>query len=221
MAIATLSATPRVDTGKGVARSLRREGQIPGVIYGHARTPQPLAIPARELEKLLSHISADNTLIELSLGGTSARALIREIQRHPFKRNILHVDFQEVVAGEKVTVRIPIALTGTPVGVRLNGGIVDHIMRELTISVDPANIPTRIEIDVTELDLGQSIHVSQVPVPAGAIVMDEAEAAVVVIATPRAAIEATAAEGEPTSAEPEVIRAKKPEEGADEKGDKK
>jgi large subunit ribosomal protein L25 len=223
MAIATLSATPRVDTGKGAARSLRRQGQVPGVIYGHARTPQPLAIPTRELEKLLSHISADNTLIELSMDGTSARALIREIQRHPFKRQILHVDFQEVVAGEKVTVRVPIALTGTAVGVRLNGGIVDHIMRELTISVDPASIPNRIEIDITELDLGQSIHVSQVPVPAGATVLDEAEAAVVVIATPRAAIEATAAEGEQASSEPEVIRAKKPEEGAagDEKGDKK
>lgn len=215
MATATLSATPRAETGKGVARSLRRQGQVPGVIYGHARAPQALAVPTLELEKLLSRISADNTVIELALDGTSARALIREIQRHPFKREILHVDFQEVVAGEKVTVRIPVVLVGTPVGVRLNGGIVDHTLRELTISVDPANIPNRIEVDVTELDLGQSLHVSQIPVPEGATVLDEAGAAVVVIATPRAAVEAVA-EAEPTSAEPEVIRAKKPEEGAGE-----
>ena len=214
MATATLSATTRTDTGKGVARKLRGQGQIPGIIYGHARTPQPLAIPTRELEKLLSRISADNTIIELSLGGSNARALIREIQRHPFKKEILHIDFQEVVAGEKVTVRVPLALTGTPVGVRLNGGIIDHIIRELTISVDPANIPNRIEVDVTELDLGGSVHVSQVKVPEGVTVLDEAEAAIVVIATPRAAIEASA-EGEPTTAEPEVIRAKKPEEGAE------
>ena len=220
MATATLSATPRTDTGKGVARKLRGQGQVPGVIYGHAREPQPLAVPTRELEKLLSHISADNTLIELSLGETNARALIREIQRHPFKKQILHVDFQEVVAGEKVTVRIPLSLTGTPVGVRLNGGIVDHIIRELTISVDPANIPSKLEVDVSDLDLGQSLHVSQVKVPAGVTVLDEAEAAIVVIATPRAAIEANAAgEGTPSS-EPEVIRAKKPEEGA-EGGEKK
>jgi large subunit ribosomal protein L25 len=220
MATATLSAIPRTGTGKGAARSLRREGQVPGVIYGHARPSQSLAIPTRELEKLLSHISADNTVIELSMDGTNTRALIREIQRHPFKRQILHVDFQEVVAGQKVTVRVPIMLVGTAVGVRLHGGIVDHTMRELTISVDPSNIPNHIDIDITELDLGQSIHVSQIPVPEGAAVLDEAEAAVVVIATPRAAIETVAAEGEGVSAEPEVIRAKKLEEGAAE-GEKK
>jgi large subunit ribosomal protein L25 len=216
MASATLTASLRTDTGKGAARTLRRDGKVPAIIYGHARDPQPLAISVRELEKLLSHISADNTVIDLSLGTSNARALIREIQRHPFKRQILHVDFQEIVAGEMVTVRVPLVLVGTSVGVRLHGGIVDHTMRELTIQVDPANIPNHIDIDITELDLGQSIHVSQIPVPAGATVMDEPEAAVVVIATPRAAIETVAAESE-GGAEPEVIRAKKPEEGAEEK----
>jgi large subunit ribosomal protein L25 len=212
MATATLSATRRTETGKGVARSLRREGQIPAVIYGHKRDPQPLAIPARDLEKLLTQISADNTVIEIGLDGASSRALIREIQRHPFKRNILHVDFQEVVAGEKMTVRVPIRLVGTPVGVRLGGGIVDHTLRELTLSVDPANIPNHIDVDISGLELGGSVHVSEVPVPEGAEVQDEPSAAVVVIATPRAAIETPVGE-EPTSAEPEVIRAKKTEEG--------
>lgn len=216
MATASLSATLRSDTGKGVARSLRRAGNIPGVIYGHAREPQPLAVSARELERLLSHISADTTVIELSLGGTDTRALIREIQRHPFKREILHVDFQEIVAGEKMTVRVPLQLVGTPAGVRLGGGIVDHIIRELSISVDPANIPNHIDIDITNLELGESIHVSQVKVPDGVTVLDEPEAAVLIIATPRAAVEAAATEGEAPS-EPEVIRAKKPEEGAETK----
>jgi len=215
MATASLSATLRTDTGKGVARSLRREGHIPAVIYGHKRDPQPLAVPARELEKLLSHISADTTVIELSLGGSATRALIREIQRHPFKRQILHVDFQEIVAGEKMTVKVPLHLVGTPAGVRLGGGLVDHIIRELTISVDPANIPNHIDIDIANLELGQSIHVADITVPAGVTVMDEPEAAVLIIATPRAAIEA-AAEGE-GSAEPEVIRAKKPEDSAESK----
>ena len=214
-AAATLSATRRSSTGKGNARSLRRDGQIPAVIYGHAREAQSLAIPARELEKLLSHISADNTVVELAIEGGTSRALIREIQRHPFKRQILHVDFQELVAGEVMTVRVPIRLTGTPVGVRIGGGIVDHTLRELTISVDPAKMPNQIEVDITDLDLGESIHVSQVKVPDGVTVLDEPGAAVVVIATPRAAVETVAAEAEPTSAEPEVIRAKKPEEGAE------
>lgn len=217
MATASLSATRRTETGKGVARTLRREGQVPAVIYGHQRDPQPLAIPARDLEKLLSQISADNTVIELGLDGTSSRALIREIQRHPFKRNILHVDFQEIVAGEKMTMRVPIRVIGTPVGVRLGGGLVDHTLRELTISVDPANIPNHIDVDISELELGGSIHVSELTVPAGVTVLDEPGAAVVVIATPRAAIETPVGETEPTGAEPEVIRAKKPEEGEGEK----
>jgi large subunit ribosomal protein L25 len=215
MATASLSATRRTGTGKGNARSLRRDGQIPAVIYGHAREAQPLAISARDLEKLLSHISADNTVVEIALDGGTSRALIREIQRHPFKRAILHVDFQELVAGEKMTVRVPVRLIGIPVGVRIGGGIIDHPLRELTISVDPAQMPNQIEIDVTDLELGDSIHVGAVAVPAGVTVLDDPGAAVVVIATPRAAVEAVVVEAEPTSAEPEVIRAKKPEEGAE------
>ena len=104
MAIASLSASLRSDTGKGVARTLRAAGQVPAVIYGHARAPQSLALNARELGKLLERIAAEATVIELSIDGTMARTLIREVQRHPFKKQILHVDFQELVAGEKVTV---------------------------------------------------------------------------------------------------------------------
>jgi len=213
MATASLTATRRTGTGKGNARSLRREGQVPAVIYGHARESQPLTVSARDLEKLLSRISADNTVVELAVDGATSRALIREIQRHPFKRAILHIDFQEIIAGEMMTVRVPLRLVGTPVGVRLGGGIVDHTLRELTISVDPANMPNHIDVDISELNLGDSIHVSQLTVPAGATVEDEPDAAVVVIATPRAAIEAAATTETPASTEPEVLRAKKPEEG--------
>ena len=213
---ASLSATRRTGTGKGNARSLRRDGQVPAVIYGHARESTALTISARDLDKLLSRISADNTVVEIAVEGATSRALIREIQRHPFKRQILHVDFQELVVGEKMTVRIPVRLIGIPAGVRLGGGIVDHTLRELTISVDPAQMPNQIEIDITNMELGDSIHVNAVPVPAGVTVLDDANAAVVVIATPRAAVEAVAVEAEPAATtEPEVIRAKKPEEGAE------
>lgn len=218
MATSQLSATLRSDTGKGVARSLRREGQIPGVIYGHKRAAQPLAVPTRELEKLLQHISADNTVIELSLDGSTTRTLIREIQRHPFKRQILHVDFQELIAGEKVTVRVPLVLVGVPEGVRLGGGLLDHTLRELTILVDPANIPNHVDVDVAALQLGDSIHVRDLTLPPGIEVQDDEDASVCVVATPRAAVEAQAtAEGEAAPAEPEVIRAKKPEEGDESK----
>ncbi|MFN2603781.1 MAG: 50S ribosomal protein L25/general stress protein Ctc [Gemmatimonadaceae bacterium] len=214
MASAQLSATPRDGAGKGSARSLRAQGKIPAVIYGHGREPQSLAIETRELEKLLSKISAESTVIELSMDGKSARTLIREIQRHPFKRQILHVDFQELVAGEKVTVRIPIVLMGVPEGVRQDGGILDQVMRELEIEVDPANIPNHVEVDVNPLRIGDSVHVNEIPLPEGVELVGEADSTVCVVSAPRAVVETVApTEEAEVVAEPEVIgKAKKEEE---------
>ena len=214
MASAQLSATPRDGTGKGSARSLRAQGQIPAVIYGHGRAPQSLAIDNRELEKLLSKISAESTVIELSMDGKSARTLIREIQRHPFKRQILHVDFQELVAGEKVTVRIPIVLNGVSEGVRVDGGILDQTMRELEIEVDPANIPNRVDVDVNALRIGDSVHVRDIALPEGVTLVGEADSTVCVVSAPRAVVETVVATEEVEAApEPEVIgKAKKEEE---------
>ena len=218
MATAQLSASTRTSAGKGAARSLRSAGQIPAVIYGHAREPQSLAIPTREFEKLLERVSAESTVIELDLGGTVARTLIREIQRHPFKKQILHIDFQELVAGEKVSVNVPIVLTGTPDGVRISGGILSQVMSELTIRVDPVNIPRRIEADVTHVVIGHSLHVSDLKVPDGVEVMDEPDATVAVVSAPKVEAEpvAGAAETAEASAEPELIRKTKEEEGEEE-----
>ena len=213
MASATLTATVREDSGKGVARSLRSAGRIPAVIYGHGREPQPLSLDTRELEKLLSHISAENTVIDLTVGANSARTIIREIQRHPFKRQILHVDFQELVAGEKIIVRIPVILMGVPDGVRMDGGILDQTMRELEVEVDPANIPNHIEVDVTKMTIGSSLHVSDLTLPEGLEIVGDEDASVAVVSAPRAVVEEVAATDEAaTTAEPEVIRAKKPDE---------
>ncbi len=223
MATAQLAATQRTGTGKGVARKLRAAGQIPGIIYGHAREPQALAINTRDFEKLLEHISAENTVIELAIGGKTSRTLIREIQRHPFKREFLHVDFQELVAGELVTVRIPIILVGTPEGVRLEGGVMDQTLRELEIEVDPVNMPNHIDVNVENLKIGESIHVADITLPTGVTAIAEGETTIVVVAAPRAAIEEAAAapaegaEGVAAAAEPEVIRAKKTEEEPEEK----
>ena len=224
MATVQLNAAVRANAGKGAARVLRSQGQIPAVIYGHKREPQPLSINARDLSKLLEHIVAESTVIELNLDGTTSKTLIREIQRHPFKRQILHVDFQELVAGEKVIVRIPIVLQGVPDGVRLGGGILDQTMRELEIKVDPADIPNHIETDVTALQIGGSLHVRDLTVPEGVEILDDKDDAVCVVAAPRAVIEATPAaevvEGaEGAVAEPEVIgKAKTDEEEAEPEG---
>ena len=215
MATATLTASPRSETGTGVARKLRSAGQVPAIIYGSRREPQPLALNARELEKLLEHISAENTVIELTADGRTTRTLIREIQRHPFKRQILHVDFQELVAGEKITVRVPIVFVGTAAGVR-DGGVLEQTLRELEIEVDPANIPNHIDLDVSNLGMGDSVSVSDLTLPPGVTVMDDPESSVAVLSAPRAVVEETpaVAEGEAaaTPAEPEVIRKAKGDE---------
>ncbi|MDP1861794.1 MAG: 50S ribosomal protein L25 [Gemmatimonadaceae bacterium] len=214
MATASLSASARANVGKGVARSLRREGKLPAVIYGHARASQALSIDARELGRLLEHVSADTTVIELSVDGTMTRTLIREIQRHPVKRAIIHVDFQELVAGEKVTVNIPIILIGVSVGVRLNGGILTQVLSELEVSVDPANIPNRIEVDVTEVNIGGSVHVNELNIPEGVEVLTGATDTVLIVSASKASEETAPVVEGAAPVEPEVIRAKKAEEEA-------
>jgi large subunit ribosomal protein L25 len=217
MATASLSASARANTGKGVARSLRRDGKVPGVIYGHARESQAIHVGTRDLERMLEKIVAESTVIELDIDGKQSRTLIREIQRHPFKRHILHIDFQELVAGEKVTVSIPLILVGTAEGVRLSGGIMDQPLRDLEIRVDPANIPNHIDVDITAMVIGKSIHVSELHLPEGVEVLTDADATVCVCAAPKAHVEAVVEAAATTAAEPEVIRKAKADEEAEEK----
>jgi len=218
MATASLSATARSTAGKGAARALRREGSVPAVIYGHARQVQSLAVPTRDLEKLLDVISAGSTVVELTVDGKTSRTLIREIQRHPFRKQILHVDFLELVAGEKIIVSIPIVLHGIPEGVRLGGGILDQVLRELEIEVDPSHIPNHLDLDVTDLIVGHSLHVRDLQIPPGVKVLADEDAPIALVQISRAAIEdeaavaATAAAEEAVPAEPELIRKTKDEE---------
>jgi len=218
MAIANLEAKARSDRGKGVARKLRQSGQVPAIIYGHSRQPQSLSIDTRELERLLERVAAASTVIELAIEGRTARTLIREIQRHPVKRSIIHVDFQELVAGEKVTVSIPLVFIGSAEGVR-GGGILDQVMHALEIRVDPSNIPNHVDVDVTPLQIGHSIHVRELSIPAGVEVLDEEDATVCTVSAPRASETPVAgvAVVPEAAAEPELIR--KPKEGEEEGGE--
>ncbi|MEQ1691819.1 MAG: 50S ribosomal protein L25 [Gemmatimonas sp.] len=208
MATVALNALVRTESGKGAARKIRQAGNIPSVIYGHGREPQSLLTNARETERLLKGIATSATVIELSIDGKVARTLIREIQRHPFKRHIMHIDFQELVVGETVSVRCPIAYVGIPDGVRHEGGLLDQIMHELHIEVDPSNIPNHIDVDVSMLKMGKSLHVSDLTLPAGIKVMDDADMTVCVVQAPKTATDAVVVEGAP---EPELIRKVKPD----------
>lgn len=207
MANATLNANVRAETGKGAARKIRQAGDIPAVIYGHNREPQSLVLNARETDKLVRSIAVSSTAIELTVEGKTVRTLIREIQRHPFKRTILHIDFQELVAGETVIVKCPIVYIGTPEGVRLEGGILDQIMHELQIQVDPSNIPNHIDVDITSLKVGKSLHVSDLSVPAGIKIVDDATSTVCIVQQSKQVADVPA-DGAP---EPELIRKAKPD----------
>jgi large subunit ribosomal protein L25 len=209
-----LAATARDGVGTGVARKLRQTGQVPAVIYGHGRQPQSLAINTREVEKLLSQYSAGSTVIELSIAGAVSRTLIREIQRHPFKRHIVHMDFQELVAGEKVTVSVPLRFIGTADGVRNSGGILEETMHQLHIRVDPSMIPDHLDVDVTTLTIGHSYHIRDIKLPEGLTVLDDPGATICVCTAPKAVVEETAVavEGEAGAVpEPELIRKVKAE----------
>jgi large subunit ribosomal protein L25 len=212
MASASLSAELRSESGKGVARKLRAAGRVPGVVYGHAREAQSLSVVARDLDKLLSSISTGSTVVELALGGATTRTLIREVQRHPFKKVVLHIDFQELVAGEKVTVDLPLVFVGTPEGVRLSGALLEQILHTVAVLVDPASIPNHIDVDVTHLAMGHSLHIRDLKLPEGVEVLSDEDATICAVIAPRAAVEAAAAE--PGAGEPELIRKAKEEEDA-------
>ena len=212
MANATLSAEMRSDSGKGVARKLRAAGRVPGIVYGHGREPQSLSVVARDLDKLLGSIAVSSTVVELGLDGATTRTLIREVQRHPFKKMIMHVDFQELVAGEKVIVDLPLVFVGVPEGVRLSGALLEQILHKVEVRVDPANIPNHIDVDVSHLAMGHSLHIRDLVLPAGVEVLSEEDATICAVIAPRAAVEAAAAE--PSVAEPELIRKAKEDEDA-------
>jgi len=217
MASASLSAELRSSSGKGVARKLRAAGQVPGIVYGHGREPQALAVNARDLDKLLSGIAAGSTVIELTLAKATTRTLIREIQRHPFKKQILHVDFMELVAGEKVIVDIPLVFVGIPEGVRLSGALLEQIVHSIEVNVDPSNIPNHIDVDVTNLAMGHSLHVRDLKLPEGLEVLTDEDTTICAVIAPRAVVEEEKPEGEADAAvvgEPELIRKTKEDEEA-------
>src|SRR5438093_12089144 len=202
----SLSATVREETGKGAARQARFQKKVPAVIYGHGRPTQTLMVDALALEKALTGIEPESTLIELSVDGKTSRTLIREIQRHPLRPDIIHVDFYEIRGGEKITLKVPVHLVGAPDGVRNAGGVLDQVTREVEIEVLPENIPDRVELDVTALKIGDSLHVRDLSI-ANAVILTGADLTIATVVPPRAEeVAAPAPEAATEVAEPELIR---------------
>jgi large subunit ribosomal protein L25 len=208
---ANLQVATRAGTGKGAARTLRREGKVPGVIYGHDRAAEAVVVDTLALTKLLGGISASTTIVDVAIDGRApVKALIREIQRDSLRpAQILHLDLYEVRADEAVTVEVPVQLTGIPDGVRNFGGVLDHSLRELEIEVLPGDIPERIELDVTALTIGHSLFVRDITIAKGRILNDP-DTPICTVVAPRSE-ETPAAPEEVVTSEPELIRKPKPE----------
>lgn len=198
MADTMLTAERRDALGKGGAGRVRRDGRVPAVVYGLGGESVPVSVGARELSRLLAGPSGVNTLITLSLDGVEELALARQIQRNPLKGSITHVDFIRVRADQTVEADVPLHLVGDAEGVS-RGGVLEQSLHQLLVEARPSDVPTSIEIDVTALMIGDSVHVRDLAVPAGVTVLQDPDALVAVISAPRVAREAgvgEAAEGE-------------------------
>jgi large subunit ribosomal protein L25 len=203
-----LSSEKRTGSGKGVARQLRFTGQVPAILYGHKREPVQLSLSEIDLRKIFQ-VSTDSPIVNLAVKGdkeASGNAIVREVQRHPTTGKVIHIDLQRIDLDEKVRVQVPVVLNGDAKGVKEMGGILEHGLRELNITCLPSNIPESVEIEVTDLGIGDSIHVRDIVdlYPQFEINDDDATTMANVV-PPKVEVEPVAEEVEEGAEEPELV----------------
>jgi large subunit ribosomal protein L25 len=210
-----VAAESRTETGKNTNRRLRVKGLIPGILYGSKKETIPVAVSPREITSILRSASGENTLFDLELKGQKRKVILKEYQLEPLKGRLLHADFYEVALDKLLEVKVHVELQGTPVGVKVEGGILDFVTRELEFACLPADIPEKIVVDVSGLALGKNLRVSDVKMPEKVKLLTEPDVVIAHVVAPRAEevaapVEAVEAAG---AAEPEVIKKGKTAEG--------
>lgn len=186
----TLNLESRRQAGKGVARKLRRRGRVPGVIYGGGQLPALVHMEAQAVLHLFRSISVENTILNLSVDdGEPERALVREIQTHPCRPDLLHVDFLRIRRGVAIEVQVPVRLAGVPAGVRNEGGLLDQVVHDLPVKCVPSKIPEVIEVDVTELAVGDVIRAGDIEMPEDVESLADPGRTICAVAAPRVAEE--------------------------------
>lgn len=213
-----LTAYTRSVTGRNAANKLRGAGRIPTVIYGRKRAAQTLELNHRELDKLISHSASENILVDLSIEGDTGPkrlALVQDVQHNPLTGKVLHIDFHEVAPDEKVTVLVPVQAVGTPVGVK-DGGVLEMVLHKVRVRALPADLPLVLEVDVTGIALGKSLHLGEIPAPANVEILGDKKVPVIAVAAPRSEAEEAAADAAAATpaGDVEMIKEKKDEEGA-------
>jgi large subunit ribosomal protein L25 len=212
-----LKAEVRSATGKRAAKDLRIKGLIPANVYKGGKGATSLQVSVIDLLDTLHTNAGENVIITLKIASEGAvkdrTVVIKEIQREPIKDRILHIDFNEISLTEALKVNVPLVAHGEPVGVKVDGGILEHVIRELQIECLPTAIPEKIEVDVSNLKISEAVHVKDLVPPDGVKILNDAELIALIVKAPKveAPKEEVAAEG---AAEPELIRKKK-EEGAE------
>jgi large subunit ribosomal protein L25 len=191
----TLAARPRDGGGKGEARALRREGRVPVIAYGMGIDPTPLSVDALELYHALHTDAGANAVLRLSIGGTNHLALAREVQRHPVRRDVLHVDFVTVSRTQRVSAAVPIVLEGEAPGVD-TGGVVEQSLFSLNIEALALEVPDQLPLDISDLDVGDVKRVSDVALPQGVDALDDPDTTVVSVVVPVMDVPETDAEAE-------------------------
>jgi large subunit ribosomal protein L25 len=207
-----LSATRRTGTGRSAVRKIKAQGGVPAIIYGGKNKPEPLQVSKRDISLLLSHASGENILVELEIDGEKAGrlALMQEVQHAPLGGDILHVDFHAVSMDEMIEADVPLEPSGIPEGVKTFGGLLEQNLRSLEIECLPRDLPDVITVDVSHLNIGDSIHVRELPLPPGVTTRVPADLTAFSVLAPTVEEEpVVAAEEVPTA--PEVITAKREE----------
>jgi len=211
-----LEAEQRALTTKGGVKALRQKGRIPGVAYGDKEAPITLTIDEKAIQSILRSPGGRNALISLKVGGESHPVLIKEIQRHPITRALWHVDFHRISLKKKIETRVAVHVKGEAPGVKVGGGVLEHLVREIRVRCFPAEIPAFIEADISSLQLNQGIRAKDLSLPKGVEILMDAESVIVHVLTIKVVEETPAAEASVAGAEttePEVIKKGKVEEG--------
>lgn len=222
MAVISLSGQRRDSTGKGGARKARAAGLIPGVLYGHGEQPVAVTIGARDFQVALRQHKGGNAIVNLAVSGGEFTALIRDVQYDPLTHDILHLDFQHISLTETIEVKVAVHLTGLPIGVKDGGGILETILRDLEVRCLPTAIPPSIQVDVSHLNIGDSVHVRDVSMP-DVVILNEVDETIATVVPPTVMEEKAAEEvvTEAASTEPEVIAKGKKDEDEAEAGEGK
>jgi large subunit ribosomal protein L25 len=168
-----LNAEPRSDTGKGASRRLRHAGKVPAIIYGGSKDPEPLTLSLNEVIRNLEHEAFYSHILNVKVGSATTRAVLRDLQRHPSRPVILHMDLQRVSESEKIKMQVPLHFLGEDVapGVK-EGGLVSHELTEVEVECLPRDLPEYIDIDISALELGESVHLSELTVPEGVTLLE-------------------------------------------------